>query len=472
MAEAIAEMVLPGTYIEVRAEGLISVGAISTGNIGIVGTAARGPRNQTRAIGSYAEALDLFGPYDSFTSPNVASTPLTLTRALERAYGGGARNVFAVRIANGDPVAASAAIKAAGNKAGFTITAAEPGSWGNDIAYTVVNEGTDAAPSWKLTLTYGRVKETFAGATVGDVQAALAGSRLVSAGAAQNGGLGFDTVDPAEKLSGGDDHPNASSTDIADGLAALEDERVNILLVAGVGSDVARGVVAAHLERTENEAHERIAILGAPQSGTPSDASAVLSESAALNDDRIVLVAPGMKATDARSGQEVTLPPPYAAAVVAGLLSTLAPQVSLTNKTVPIDGLDVSYSAATYENLLQNRVLLVRKKFGFQVVKGISTDTGPFKQISVRRIVDYAKAGVRSGADPYIGRLNNARVRAALKATLDGFLSQMVLDEMLVGYQLEVTATRAQEIQGIAVVTMTLLPTFSIDYIRVTMNLQ
>jgi hypothetical protein len=168
----------------------------------------------------------------------------------------------------------------------------------------------------------------------------------------------------------------------------------------------------------------------------------------------------------------VTLPPPYLAAVVAGALSTLAPQVSLTNRAVPIDDVDVRYSAPTVQNLLQNRMLLVRPKFGFQVVKGISTDTGAFKQISIRRIVDFAKAGVRSGSDPYIGRLNNARVRGALRATLDGFLSQMVLDEQLVGYQLEVTATRAQEIRGIAVVTMTLLPTFSIDFIRVTMNLQ
>ena len=77
-----------------------------------------------------------------------------------------------------------------------------------------------------------------------------------------------------------------------------------------------------------------------------------------------------------------------------------------------------------------------------------------------------------SGANPYIGKLNNARVRAALKATLDGFLSQMVLDEMLTGYELEVSATRAQEIRGICIVTMTLQPTFSIDFIRVTMNLQ
>jgi hypothetical protein len=86
--------------------------------------------------------------------------------------------------------------------------------------------------------------------------------------------------------------------------------------------------------------------------------------------------------------------------------------------------------------------------------------------------VDFAKAGVRIGANPYIGRLNNVRVRAALKATLDGFLSQMVLDEMLVGYTLDVSATRAQEINGQAIVTMTLQPTFSIDFVKVIMNLQ
>ena len=63
-------------------------------------------------------------------------------------------------------------------------------------------------------------------------------------------------------------------------------------------------------------------------------------------------------------------------------------------------------------------------------------------------------------------------MRAALKATLDGFLSQMVLDEMLIGYELDVSATRAQEIAGIGSVVMTLQPTFSIDFIRVTMNLQ
>jgi hypothetical protein len=105
------------------------------------------------------------------------------------------------------------------------------------------------------------------------------------------------------------------------------------------------------------------------------------------------------------------------------------------------------------------------------IVKGISTDTGPFKQISVRRIVDYAKEGVRRATLPYIGRLNNARVRGAMRGTLNGFLSQMLLDEQLTDFQLEVSATREQEINGIAVVTLYLKPTFSIDYVKVIMNL-
>ena len=186
----------------------------------------------------------------------------------------------------------------------------------------------------------------------------------------------------------------------------------------------------------------------------------------------MVLVTPGLTVIDRPTGRVAPLGASYLAAVVAGKLATLAPHVSLTNKTVPVDELTVDYKSGTTETLLTNRMLVVRKRFGFQVVRSVTTEPGAFKEVSIRRIVDFAKAGVRLGADPYIGKLNNARVRAALKATLDGFLSQMVLDEMLTGYELDVSATRRQEIDGVCVVTMTLQPTFSINVVRVTMNLQ
>jgi len=121
--------------------------------------------------------------------------------------------------------------------------------------------------------------------------------------------------------------------------------------------------------------------------------------------------------------------------------------------------------------LVVARVLALEARNGFRVVKAITTDAGAFRQITTRRIVDYAKFGVRSAAEPYIGLLNNDRVRKALKGSINGFLAGMVDDEMLESYELDVTATRDEEIRGIAKVTMTLRPTFSIDYIKVVMFL-
>jgi len=483
MSESIAEMVIPGTYIEVRAEGLIAVGGISTGNIGIVGTAGRGPVDTVVPIGSFSEAADIFGQPDAFASPRVTGTPLTLTRALEQVYGGGARNVFAVRIANGDRTAATLDVGASGaNQPAFTLTArgtadeggaeigGSSGTWGQDVDVEVVADSTTTTPpTWRMTVAYGQRREVYEGANVGEIHAQLATSTLVRAGTVQNAGSGFTPVHA--HLAGGTDGANVSAADVLRGLTSLESQTVNILLVAGLGANVVGTTVLGHLDRTEAEGRERIAVLGARASGTATSATGVEADAAATSDDRIVLVAPGLIATDAPTGTNVALPPSYLAAVVAGKLSTLAPQVSLTNKVLPVAP-DVRYSTALTQSLLQNRAPLVRQAFGAQVVKGTTSAQPPFTQISIRRIVDYAKAGVRLGADPYIGRLNNNRVRKALQATLDGFLSQMVLDEMLVGYQLQVSATRAQERAGICSVVMTLLPTFSIDYIRVTMNLE
>ena len=56
MAEnfTVAELIIPGTYVRVRAEGLIGVGGISTGNIGIVGTAARSSSSHRTTVIAWA----------------------------------------------------------------------------------------------------------------------------------------------------------------------------------------------------------------------------------------------------------------------------------------------------------------------------------------------------------------------------------------------------------------------------------
>jgi hypothetical protein len=141
---------------------------------------------------------------------------------------------------------------------------------------------------------------------------------------------------------------------------------------------------------------------------------------------------------------------------------------------ITIPKLALDFNRGEQEQLIKRNVLAIVNKEGFRVVKGLTTagEGKPFSSIPTRRIVDFAKYGVRSAANSYLGRLNNARVRAALKATLDAFLTRMVEEEALTAYELEVSATRAQEIAGEVNVVMTLQPTFSIEFVRVTMTLK
>jgi hypothetical protein len=482
MSESIGEMILPGTYIEVRAEGLIGVGGISTGNIGVVGTANRGPFNTAMILGSYTEALDTFGAYDRWPGTDTAPA-LTLTRTLEQIFKGGGSTIYAVRVGNLAADAPSKARTFTINDGALapadliTLTATSAGTWAAGITATMEPAGDSPA---QLTLIYNRAKEIYPlTAKASDLVAAINdASRIVAAslvgadGAAQAASGAKTPKKIANGDAGGPDGVAATPTELAAGLAVLATQSVNIIVGGGFDAKTAAGTMLAHLEATENDGRERIAIMGA---STDDVANLVTNDVAAGSNPRLVLVAPGILADDAaRVGErdkQVRLTGPYAAALVAGRLATLAPHNSLTNKDVASDGLTHYYTRAEQKNLLNNRVLVLQNNLGIRALKGISTDTGAFRQISVRRIVDYAKAGVRIGANPYIGRLNNARVRSALKATLDGFLSGMVLDEMLIGYQLDVSATRAQEINGIALVTMTLQPTFSIDFVKVIMNL-
>jgi hypothetical protein len=273
----------------------------------------------------------------------------------------------------------------------------------------------------------------------------------------------------------GTDGANATQPDYEKALEALLNEPAHIIVGAGqhhgpdntFGNDLANHCATASTDRWQKD---RIAVVGSKLNATFDDV-----RQNDLDSDRVIFVAPGLNVADAASRETVTLPGAYMAAFVAGMLSARDPHVSLTNKPVPVDELEIKFTMPQLEDLVTNRVLAIeeRRGLGRRVVQGITTSSNTaWKQITTRRIVDYAKYGVRSAAEPYIGLLNNERVRSALRATINSFLTEMVEDEMLINYRLDVTATRAEERQGICRVIMTLQPTFSIDYIKVTMFLE
>ncbi len=258
----------------------------------------------------------------------------------------------------------------------------------------------------------------------------------------------------------------ADQTAFANAAAELLKETVNILIAPELATATALQVLPAATNTAEGDGKDMITVIGSDASGVSDVAAQVAANK------RVVLVTPGVRTYDPAAGAMVDLSGNYTAAAVAGLIASLAPQASPTNKVLPgVTQLVTRYSYGQLKSLLQANVCPLEERQGVRVVRGITTEGEAFSQITTRRIVDYAKAGIRQVANPFVGRLNNERVRTALHGALDSFLTTMVVDEALTGYQLEVKATRADEIAGRCIVNVAMQPTFSIDYIRVTLAL-
>jgi hypothetical protein len=645
------EMIVPGTYIDVRAEGLISAGRVATGIVGVVGTAANGPIGVPVTLSGLTDARARFGLSDDFDRPEDGANPLTLFRALEHIYSNGAASVVAVRVAGSSQSSATFAVPDEDGLTVALLTAKTPGTWANNIRIQVdpaedparVEDETHTgdfdeldyvpirpSPENRIRITRGATRRTetpdivyrrvvrdeevvrrnnrFFLASVetdtpvvdeptvnlirvldadGEVVREYGdGDILYGAGPAPGSGevrldtaSGELTFEADEVPSGTEtvvatyalDHPepesgqvrvtawdgsldfaedeapqeaegdslvasylieadacvqvtftygpvierytvpdgnllasqiNRSSTlasaeadetnggnrpqtginayfgtganvpgsngaeagrdEYTLGLEALSDRLINIVVLAGQDAGMMGSALLGHLNATEQTDYERIGVIGAPGESTADFLGHTMA------DDRVILVAPGL-----RDPSGTILPPAYTAAAVAGLISSVSVQTSLTNKPLNVSGLATRFNRGEQGQLIRRNVLAIVERNGFRVLKGVTTEGegAPFSAIPTRRIVDYAKYGIRSAANPYLGRLNNVRVRSALQSTLDAFLTRMVEDEALTGYELQVTATRAQEIAGEVSVVMTLQPTFSIEFIRVIMNL-
>jgi hypothetical protein len=469
-----ADPILPGVYIEVRPEALIVAGPISTGNIGIVGTASDGPTDEVKILSSFADARATYGPYDAFDPTNANS--LTLVRALQVAYDHGAQTVLALRVikSGSTPSTPNVELASATGKAA-KLTTRLPGHLGNG-AKVKVEDVAAVAPEpakSKVTLTFN---------TRTEVYTAKDGAQLVSlinAGSAIAAATEGDKPNERPSALGetafstGSSGADATESDYASALEKLLNEDVQIVVAAGMDEAKIGDELKAHAEAasTDKVKRDRIAVAGSAAKPTAATKSVQSS-------DRLIFVTPGIKVNDTAKAADpaitdpsVILPGSYTAAAIAGMLSARQPHVSLTNKSLSVGGLEKKFTSAELEQLVKSQVLAIEERRGFRVVKAITTDNGAFRQITTRRIVDYAKAGVRQSAEPFIGLLNNDRVRKALKGSINGFLASMVNDEMLVSYELDVTATRDEEIRGICRVTMTVRPTFSIDYIKVVMFL-
>lgn len=252
-------------------------------------------------------------------------------------------------------------------------------------------------------------------------------------------------------------------------LAAAED--VDLVLAGLQGwrdatldhLQVQRALVA-HSRAQADLARPRIAI-GGVDPARQANIEAVLAQAAQLADRRFVLVAPG--------GAE---------GAIAGLLGHLDVFQSPTFKTlgalsaglVPYTDADLNALVGPQGNVC---VVISRRGRGTICVKGILSDGF---QISVLRTADRCVREVRKIADRFIGELNNAEQRGALRQMLIDTFTQMERDGALVpsmdgsspAFQVEVHGSQTDFAAGILRIDIAVRPVRAIDYVYATIRVR
>lgn len=167
------------------------------------------------------------------------------------------------------------------------------------------------------------------------------------------------------------------------------------------------------------------------------------------------------------------------AAAYAGLINSLAPQSSTTNKSIPgVVGLKM-LSARQANDLTGMRIVtLYSRTRGLVVAKGMtgaynvsSYVRSDYVNLTTVRIVFATVDLIRAVADKYIGEPNNAPQMNALDAEIDQTLLTLKGQGALNAYQFSISSTPDQRVLGQLDINLTLVPAFEIQKINLTVSL-
>jgi hypothetical protein len=169
----------------------------------------------------------------------------------------------------------------------------------------------------------------------------------------------------------------------------------------------------------------------------------------------------------------------YAAAFIAGLVSQFAPNQSILNKSINVLGLEYEFGRTAKMRAVNASFITLGKGFDGAptVIKAITSDgkLSAWYQLSNRLAADEIRYALRLASLPFIGRKNNARVRAVLQEKLDSVLNgytALGVEVINSNYSVEVTATRQQEINGVVVVTAIIQLVQYMEFIKITLVLE
>lgn len=167
------------------------------------------------------------------------------------------------------------------------------------------------------------------------------------------------------------------------------------------------------------------------------------------------------------------------AAAYAGLITSLAPQSSTTNKQIPgvVQAKLLSRSQANDLTGMRH-VTLYSRTNGLTVASGVTGANNvtryvrsDYVRLSTVRIVHAAVDLIRQVANKYIGEPNNAPQMNAMDAEIDQVLLGLKGQGALSSYSFSISSTPDQRVLGELDINLTLVPAFEITQINLVVSL-
>lgn len=442
-------LIIPGVQVSVVKE-VVPKQLSPSGVLGLVGFTERNEQRVER-VGSFSRLVDALG---RGTTSSLAEARQALDNGVSE---------LVISPVEGGKAARVTLPGSEESESGLTLVARAAGPWANGLKVTVEHRaGADGTTTFDLSIQLpgGGGTEVRRGLRTDTVAEALADSAVAWVEEAQPG---LPKAGDEYAFAGGED---AGPSDYKTALDRLQDEPDVDMVLCAV-QDLSKtasvlkiyGDVIAHCNAMSSDCKGRIGFGQVPPGATP-DACAQLANG--LVSDRFVLVAPN-----------------GVVGAVAGLVGSLSYYASPTFKRVAGLATLTPVIVEHQKALLRANVVPVvnERGRGTIVLRGLTTDGD---QVNVRRVADRAVRTMKMIGDLFIGLLNNADGRGALKQKLVEALVQMEKDGAIVpstdgkdpAFKVEVYSSQADFALGIVRVSMAVRPVRAIDYIYATITVQ
>ena len=440
--------------------------------IALMGSAQWGEVGKVHTFASYANLLDYY---------KADASDLTLVRGADIAYNNGAYVIKAVRVAASAKAKSTKAFDGAGPTTGvLTFDGLYEGSYGNNILVTILAKGTGRTVS----VTDGVNTENY---TANNATDGYANNQAIADAINGNSALvsvtvlsGSETTNlvaaiTATALVSG---ANGSTTSFSDYTTAFDNvltlEDWDLLVIPGESTDANHATMVGKVEgRASTEKKYSMFI-----SGVAYDEDIATQKARTTQSERFVLTSPSISYLPTYQASNITLDGSYLACAIAGKVAAGDVETSITRQNVSVSGLIVDsatskeyYNNGEMEELLNAGIVPVSLIVGgLKIARGItrtSDQSSVFFELNVQRIVDYVKTQTQEKLDGFIGDPNLKRVRDIMAREVDGVLQQDLLDEVIANYEpTEVTEAVSPDTVN---VSMTIQPTFAINFINVTL---